>query len=165
MNRHLLDDLPGDAQLWIYCFDQEMDASTRDSVVRDLYEFVVGWTSHDEPVRGAFEIVDDRFVMLAGYCEAGLGGCSIDGSVGVIRSFKEKYGLDGFNRDLVFYRRADGAIDTMTRDEFQEAIDAGRIGVKTVVFDATITKIEELRAGRFETTFDKAWHARAFGVR
>ncbi len=165
MNRHLLDDLPGDAQLWIYCFDQELDNDNRESIVRDLYEFVTGWESHGEPVRGAFDIVDDRFVILAGHCEAGLGGCSIDGSVGVIRSFREKYGLDGFNRDLVFYRRDDGAIDTLTREQIQEAIAAGSVGVDTVVFDATITKIEELRAGKFETTFDKAWHSRAFGVR
>jgi hypothetical protein len=165
MKRHLLDDLPGDAQLWIYGFDGEIDAAARESVVQDLYQFVTGWTSHDEPVRGAFEIVEDRFVMLACQCDAGIGGCSIDGSVRVIRSFKDKYGLDAFNRDIVFFRRGDGSIDALTRENFQYEIDAGLIDGDTVVFDTTLTKIEQLRAGRFETTFDNAWHARAFGTR
>jgi hypothetical protein len=33
-----------------------------------------------------------------------------------------------------------------------------------VVFDLTVTTLRALREGRFETTFDNSWHARAFAA-
>jgi hypothetical protein len=162
MNYERFELLPDDARLWVYGFDRKMDAETRSRVAADLETFVADWTSHDEPVQGAFEIVEDRFVLLAGWCDDGLGGCSIDSSVGVIRSFKEKYGLDGFNRDLVFYRNDAGDVEAAFRREFQNEVDAGRITDDTVVFDGTIHFLGDLRRGGFATSFGNCWHARVF---
>ena len=158
------DNLPDDAQLWVYGFDRNISLEVRDRMASDLRSFVDSWTSHNEPVAGAAAIVEDRFVLLAGHCDAGIGGCSIDGSVAVIRSFADKYGLDGFNRDLVFFRSGDGTVQAVTRTQFQRRVEDGSIGASTVVFDLTLTSLRALREGRFETTFDNCWHARAFAA-
>ena len=162
MKNPRFDQLPDDAQLWVYGFDRELTAEAKATVESDLEAFVRSWTSHEEPVQGAWTLVDDRFVILSGHCGAGIGGCSIDGSVGVIRSFRDKHGIDGFNRDLVFFRNDEGVVETMTRSEFQKGVEDGRFGPATVVFDLTVTTLHALREGRFETTFDNSWHARAF---
>ena len=89
------DQLPDDAQLWAYGFDRSISPEVLAAMTRDLRAFVDSWTSHNAPVSGAAAIVEDRFVLIVGHCQAGIGGCSIDRSVAVIRSFAEKYRLDG----------------------------------------------------------------------
>lgn len=164
MNLPQFDNLPDDARLWIYGFDRPLDAGLAAQVASDLEAFVDGWTSHQEPVTGAAVVVEDRFALLAGHCDAGIGGCSIDGSVDVIRSFAHKYGLDGFNRDLVFFRGEDGSVRSVSRAEFKSGVEEGTFGSSTVVFDLTLTTLGELRSDRFETTFENSWHARAFAA-
>lgn len=158
------DNLPDDAQLWVYGFDRNIAPDVLAQMASDLGAFVESWTSHNEPVAGAAAIVEDRFVLLAGHCDAGIGGCSIDGSVALIRSFADKYGLDGFNRDLVFFRGDDGTVRGETRSQFQIGVVEGSIGGSTVVFDLTLTGLRALREGRFETSFENSWHARAFAA-
>lgn len=156
------DHLPDDARLWAYGFDRTIDPDVEARVAADLEAFVDSWTSHKEPVTGAVAIVVGRFVLLAGHCDAGIGGCSIDSSVAVIRSFADKYGLDGFNRNLVFFRGPGGTVEAATRAAFQKGVEEGRIGDDTLVFDLTLTDLRALREGRFETRFKDCWHARAF---
>ena len=43
-----------------------------------------------------------------------------------------------------------------------DAVNAGRAGPDTVVFDTSLHTLGDLRAGRFETTFKDSWHVRAF---
>lgn len=155
---------PDDARVWIYGFDRKMDTDTRNAVAADLKAFIDNWTSHNERVHGAFDILEDRFVVLAGWCEGGLGGCSIDASFGVIRSFREKYRLDGLNRDLVFYRTKKGAVEVANREQFGKMVSSGQLNSSTIVFDLTVTRVGDLRAGRFETTFKNCWHARVFAA-
>jgi hypothetical protein len=155
---------PDDARVWVHGFDRKMDSATRASVAADLKSFIDNWNSHEERVHGAFEIVEDQFVILAGWCEAGLGGCSIDTSFGLIRSFKDKYGLDALNRDLVFYRAANGTVEVATRKAFGMAVSEGHLGGHTIVFDLTVTTVGDLRFGKFESTFDRCWHARVFAA-
>jgi len=164
MNIPQFEHLPDNAQLWVYGFDRNIDPEVSVRMAADLEAFVASWKSHGEPVTGAAAIVQERFVLLAGHCDAGIGGCSIDGSVAVIRSFADKYGLDGFNRELVFYRGDDNSVQAVTRAQFQRGVDDGTIGVSTVVFDLTLTNLRALREGRFETTFADCWHARAFAA-
>lgn len=156
--------LPDDARLWVYGFEKKMDSKTRAAVAADLKKFVGGWTSHNRPVLGAFDIFEDRFVLIAGWCDEGLGGCSIDQSVGLIRSFGDRYGLDGLDRDLVFYRGPGGGVQVSKREDFRRDVEAGRLDGGTIVFDPTITTVGDLRAGRFETTFERCWHARVFAA-
>ena len=156
--------LPDDARVWVHGFDKKLDSDTRAGVTADLKSFIDNWQSHEDRVHGAFEIVEDQFVILAGWCGAGLGGCSIDDSFGLIRSFRNKYGLDALNRDLIYYRANDGKVEVSTRAAFAEAVLSGRLNQHTIVFDLTITRVGDLRSGRFETSFDRCWHARVFAA-
>jgi len=79
----------------------------------------------------------------------------------VMTSLKKEQGIDGFDRTVVFFRK-DGQVRAATREEFQKLVDGGEVQDQTAVFDATIQTVGDLRAGRFETTFARAWHASAF---
>ncbi len=162
MSMALFPDFPGNARLWVYPLSQPLSEAGRARVTAQLSGFLHEWNSHGAPVIGAFEIVENRFVMIAGYVADGVSGCSTDSMMRVMKELREQDGIDGFDRSLVFFRDADGVLRSVTREEFRALVAAGQVDADTTVFDATITLVGDLREGRFETTFGSSWHARAF---
>ena len=153
---------PDDARLWVFALARELDADQRALVAQQLDDFTHAWKSHGTPVHGAYQIFENRFVLIAGYVGDGVSGCSTDTMVRVMTGLKKEHGIDGFDRTVVFFRDADGAVRAVSRDEFQKLVDAGQVSDATVVFDPTVQTVGDLRSGRFETTFARAWHAAAF---
>lgn len=161
MMKNLFAGFPDDARLWVYPLSRPLTPDELGRVTTELSAFVPTWNSHGAPVHGAFEIVEHRFVLIAGYVDAGIGGCSTDSMVRVMKQLREA-GIDGFDRSLVFFRDAAGKIQTVKRDDFQQLVGKGQVGADTVVFDPTIQSVGDLRRGALETTFARSWHARAF---
>ena len=63
----------------------------------------------------------------------------------------------------VWYRgegTGDGPIRRVSRGEFRGEMERGSLGPETVVFDLSLTRLEELRAGRWERPARSSWHAR-----
>lgn len=154
--------MPDDTRVWVYGLDRPLDDATRERVTATLDRFVKTWVSHGVPVTGAYEIIEDRILVLAGYCTDGISGCSTDSSVRVVKALQDQFGVNGLDRSLVFYRSDDDQIHALSRVDFQKKVEAGILGPGTPVFDTTIQKLGHLRAGRFETLFEKSWHAKAF---
>jgi hypothetical protein len=154
--------LPDDTRVWVYGFDRPLDEPTLERVCAMLDEFVKTWRSHDAPVEGAFAIVDNRILVLAGHCSDGISGCSTDSSVRMVKALQERFGIDGLDRSLVFYRTEDGTIHALSRVDFQKKVEAGILGPGTPVFDTTVQTLGDVRAGRLEPLFEKSWHAKAF---
>ena len=159
------EDLPDDTRLWVYGFEAVLDDRMKNKVVDQLRWFLQAWRAHGVPVDGAYSMLHDRFVFLAGRCSDGISGCSIDSSVKSFKELKKKYNIDALNRSLIFFRTVDGTIESLGRVEFQAEVDAGRITDTTVVFDPTIQTLGDLREGRFDATFGDCWHARVFRAR
>jgi hypothetical protein len=162
MNKKFFPDFPDNAKLWVYPLSRPLSENERARVTERLNLFLRGWNSHDVPVRGAYHIFEDRFILVTGYVEDGVSGCSTDSMMRVMKTLREEDGIDGFDRSLVFFRDADRVLRGVTREEFTALVSADQVDNDTVVFDPTISTLADLRGGRFETTFGKAWHARAF---
>lgn len=160
--KNLFPKFPDSARLWVFPLARELDASQRSLVAQQLDDFTRDWKSHGAPVHGAYEIVEDRFVLIAGYVDDGVSGCSTDSMMRVMTSLKKDQGIDGFDRTLVFFRDDLRKLQAVTRAEFQSMVEAGDVRDETAVFDSTIQTVGDLRADRFETTFARAWHANAF---
>ncbi len=152
---------PDNARLWVFALARELSPSEQALVTQQLDDFARAWKSHGEPVHGAYQIVENRFVLIAGYVGDGVSGCSTDSMMRVMTSLKKEHGIDGFDRTLVLFRQ-DGLVRAVSREEFQKLVDAGEVQDETAVFDATVQTVGDLRAGRFETSFARAWHATAF---
>lgn len=159
--RNLFPGFPDEAKLWVYAFGRPFSDQERALVTEKLSSFVAAWNSHGVPVRGAFEIVEDRFILIAGHVDDGVSGCSTDSMVRVMKELREA-GLDGFDRSLVFFRDARAAVQALKRPDFQEIVAAGQVDAETPVFDPTIQFVGDLRRGGFETAFNRSWHSRAF---
>ena len=161
MNR-LFPAFPDDSKLWIYALAQPLSGVEGELVATKLSAFLKEWSSHGTPVHGAFEIIENRFVLIAGFVEGGVGGCSTDSMVRVMKELRETSHIDGFDRSLVFFRDAKGTVQAVRRLDFQALVSAGQVDADTTVFDTTIQTVGDLRRGGFETTFARSWHAGAF---
>ena len=161
--KDLFPQAPDGARLWVFALANELSQAQHGVVTARLDEFLSGWKSHGTPVHGAYKVLDDRFVLIAGYVDDDVSGCSTDSMVRVMKALRQEHGIDGFDRSVVFYRDASGAARAVKRDEFQKLVEAGAVRDETIVFDPTIQTVGDLRSGRFETTFARAWHATAFG--
>lgn len=161
----LFADFPDTAKLWVYPLARPLAGAEAALVRERLDAFLAEWNSHGAPVRGGYEIFEGRFVLIAGYLADGVSGCSIDSMMRVMKTLREENGIDGFDRSLVFFRDADRVLRGVTREEFKALVGADQVDGDTTVFDATVATVADLRAGRFETTFAKSWHARAFAAR
>jgi hypothetical protein len=159
----LFADFPDSARLWVFALARGLTPQEHTLVTGQLDDFVGAWKSHGTPVRGAYHILENRFVLIAGYVDDGVSGCSTDSMVRVMTTLKKEHAIDGFDRGIVFFRDAAGTASAVKREEFQKLVESEAVGDETIVFDPTIQTIGDLRGGRFETTFARAWHATAFG--
>lgn len=157
-----LEKMPDHARVWVYGLDRALDTDTASRVADVLDHFVQTWESHKVPVEGAWALVEGRFIVLAGYCTDGISGCSTDSSVRVIKALRKHLGVNALDRSLVFFRGDDSGVRSLSRTDFQKEVETGALGTGTPVFDTTIQTVSDLRQGKFETTFEKSWHAKAF---
>jgi hypothetical protein len=158
MDLSAFEKLPDEARLWVYAFERTLSVDEARLVEQTLTAFMREWHSHDVDVFGAFTISHDRFVILSGASRDGISGCSIDSSVALFKSLRDEHGLDGLNRNLVFFRD-NGSIRSIDRAGFRAAAAAGRVGASTMVFDTTLATLGGLRRGRFELRLSDSWHA------
>ncbi len=155
--------LPDEAQIWIMGFDRPLSVEDRTRIEQQLRPFVQSWASHQIPVAGGFQILNDRFVVIAGHCQDGLSGCSMDSCLSNFKTLKTRYRLNALDRSLVFFKCED-QIRSINRVGFQKALSEGTVDSDVVVFDTTLQTLGELRLKGFELPFREAWHARAFRV-
>ena len=158
----LFPNFPDHARVWVFALAKELSQAQHGVATARLDEFLNTWKSHGTPVKGAYRILEHRFILIAGYVGDDVSGCSTDSMMRVLKSLREEHSIDGFDRTLVFYRDHVGQVRAVNREEFQTLVDARHVGENTAVFDATIQTVGALRAGLFETAFARAWHATAF---
>ena len=126
--------------------------------------FLERWAAHGAPVLGARDFRHGRFLLIASDERAtGVSGCSIDSLFHTLADVEAALGtqLRGSSA-RVFWRDANGEVRSATRPEFRALAAAGQVSDATPVFDNTVATVGDLRAGRWETRFGDAWHARAF---
>ena len=164
MDLSAFQDLPDEARVWVHCFEQELSGEQQQIIQRGLEEFLPQWVSHRTPVKAAFKILSGRFVVTAAYSQEGVSGCSMDSLLRNFKTFKTVYGLDGLKGGLLFYRDKEGKIQAVDQLKFQDLMESGEITSETQVFQTLLSNLGQLRAGEFETPFEKSWLSRTFSL-
>ena len=154
--------LPDDARVWISGFERPLGPAEQETVRAGMERFAAGWASHQVPVESAFEIVQDRFLVIAACTSGSVSGCSIDSMMRNMRDLYSTVGVAPPAGNLIYFRDETGRIQSIDHLEFRDVADSGRLKPDTRVFDTLIQNLGQLRAGRFELPYQEAWHARAF---
>jgi hypothetical protein len=156
--------LPPDARLWIFAADRRLADDERDRLLSSVDAFLAQWKAHGHPLTVAREFRYDRFLLVGvDEASAGASGCSIDAMVRTLGELERALSVQLLDHGPVLFRRGD-AIERLPRPDFAALARKGDVSPDTVVFDNTLTRVAELREGRWETPARASWHAKAFGL-
>jgi hypothetical protein len=147
--------LPPDARVWVFASDRALAPEQTELLLGAVDEYLAGWRAHGQPLTCGRAWRDGRFLAIGvDQSDAYASGCSIDGMFRVLQQLQQRLGASLVGGGRVFFRDADGAIQSAGRSEF------GELGLPetTRVFDPTVATVGEWSA-RFETSAASSWHA------
>lgn len=133
------DELPGDARLWIYQADRLFTDAERLAIENSCLHLCNSWSAHGTPLRTSFRIEHNLFIVLAvDEHAAGASGCSIDGSVRLLKELQQRLGLDFFNRQQVAFLEG-AAVTLHPVNELKSRFADGILSPRSVTFNNAIT--------------------------
>lgn len=162
MPRIPFDELPESARIWIFAADRALEGSEKRRLLEAVDGFLEEWNAHGTPLRGGRLLRDGRF-LIVGVDEASAppSGCSIDALVRVMKEKEREMDVSLLDHAPVHYRDGE-EVRRVSRAQFRELAEGGRVDPETRVFDTSITRMEALREGAFESPARESWHGRAF---
>lgn len=157
-----LEHLPDDARIWIFAADRPLAEPESRSVLEAVDHFLEDWAAHGVPLSGARDLRHGRFLVV-GVDEslAPPSGCSIDALVRVLKDLETRLDVRFLGNESVWYRTEAG-VERATRGEFKRKAQSGEVRSDVVVFDNAVTRLADLREGRWEGPAHDRWHGPAF---
>lgn len=162
MPRVAFERLPDHGRLWVFPAGRALTDQESEACLRTVDDFLETWAAHGAALRSGRELRERRFLLVGVDVDAEApSGCSIDALVNRLRAFGDEFGTSLIDHAPVWFREGE-TVRSATRAEFRSLASAGRVHPETRVFDASLTRIEQLRDGALERPASETWHARAF---
>jgi len=157
------DTLPDASRVWIFGSDRPLTEAGTTALLKGVEEHLANWKAHGEPLTVGSQLRDGRFLAIAvDQSTAGATGCSIDGLFRVLQGLEGAVGANFVGGGRVFYRGAEGVVQSTTRDQVPALVGSGAITKDTVVFDTSLTDLGNFRSG-FEKRAKQSWIAALAG--
>jgi hypothetical protein len=154
------EDLPDHSRVWVFGADRTLDADQTKTLMSTVDPFLQQWKAHGAELTVGRDWRAGRFLTVAvDQSTAGASGCSIDGLFRALKSLESRLGASMVTSGLIFYKDANGAVQSVDREGFTHLAAKGEIGPRTQVFDTTVTSLVEWKA-RFELDLKDSWHAK-----
>ncbi len=156
-------ELTDEARVWVYAANRPFGPAELHPLLQGLTTFVENWTAHNKALKASFELIENQFIVLAvDEDQHQASGCSIDKSVHFLQVIESEFGIELFNRSLVYYYAGEQLL-TSNRGNFDALVQTGEVhGERTVVNTLVFTK-KELNE-KFRLPLRDSWHAKVFGL-
>ncbi|MBS1912670.1 MAG: ABC transporter ATPase [Bacteroidetes bacterium] len=164
MSLTTFEELPDDARLWLFHAERPLNDSEAAVLRSALEHFLEGWAAHRQDLTAAYDLRYNQFILL-GIDESKLppSGCSIDSMMHTLEQIGDTLAVDLVDAPDVPYRDGE-AVVCVSRDAFAKLAASGTVNAATIVFDRMVTRVRDVRSGRWETPARSSWHARAFDL-
>jgi hypothetical protein len=148
MNLNYRELLPEDfaptSRVWIYQSNRLFSMGEALAIEDRLNEFVRGWNSHGDPVKGFATMFFGQFIILmADETATGVSGCSTDSSVRLIKELEMTYHVNLFDRQLLAFVVKE-KIQVIPLNQLNYAVQNGFVSSETLYFNNTVLTKEEL---------------------
>jgi hypothetical protein len=156
--------MPSSARVWVFGAAAPVTGAARDTLIEAVDAHLAQWAAHGTPLVCAREFRDDQFLAVAvDEAATGASGCSIDGLFRVLTRLEHQLGTSMVDGGSVFWRDANGGVQSSDRATFKSRAVAGAVGPDTPVFDTMVDTVGAWRE-RFEGAARQSWHARLIGL-
>ena len=136
------------SKVWIYQSNRIFTMGELFQVEELLEQFTENWKSHGTPVKGFGTIIYGQFVIImADESQTGVGGCSTDSSVHVIKALEKLTGVQMFNRELLAFLVKD-RVQTIPLSQVGYALENGLLQKDTLYFNNLVNN---------KTAMEKDW--------
>ncbi len=153
--------LPETARVWIYQSDKILERSQIDQLKEQATTFCEQWSAHSTPLKSAYKILHDKFLVLAvdeGFNLAS--GCSIDSSVRFVQNVEQQIGANFFDRTQVAFL-IDDNVYTTGLHSIKDEISSGKIEPETLTFNLQAENVAEFH-NKWLVPAHESWMKRYF---
>jgi hypothetical protein len=155
-------ELPGHGRLWVFPASRDLTDAEADACLAAVDDFLETWSAHGAPLRSGRELIERRFLLVGVDVDAEApSGCSIDSLVNRLRALGDSMGVALIDHASVWFRDR-GAVRTLSRPDFRALAAGGEVDATVEVFDTTLTRIDDFRAGRLGRPASESWHGKTF---
>lgn len=159
-----INQLPPSTRAWIYQANRMLSSIEVEIIKSALTEFCQQWAAHGQALESNFEIRENRFVILLVNEEShAASGCSIDGSVRVMKELQQQLGIDFFDRTQVPFW-IENRIQTFATTQLKEAFATGQITNQSITFNTLAATKSELEQS-WKIPVEKSWLAKYLTVK
>jgi hypothetical protein len=153
------DKLPDDSRLWVYQSNRPFSKSEIEFIAKSLTAFCQSWEAHGQPLATSFKIEYDQFVILAVNENVyGASGCSIDGSVRVLKSIQDEIGNDLLDRSVAFLLNEKVVLYSIAETKAQ--LTSGTISGDEITFNNSVSSKKEFLQNWKVSTKNSTWLAK-----
>jgi hypothetical protein len=150
------DSIANEAKAWIYTSNQEFTEVQLADFETHAQVFLSQWDSHGKRVKGAFQIIRNRFIAVFADTEGDtMCGRAQDSSVKFIKELEQILGLKLMDRMLVAFDN-DGTIETLPFTELRTKLNSGTISKSTTFYNGLITSKEQF-LNDWERPIEGSW--------
>lgn len=149
------DQLPDSSRLWVYQSNRPFSPSEEEAISLALKNFCSQWEAHGHPLSASFKIEYHQFVVLAvdeNVNEAS--GCSIDGSVRVLKEIQTQNNVDLLNRSISFL--INEKVELYSIAEAKSRISSGHISEEVITFNNAVSSKKEFLKN-WKTSTQNSW--------
>ena len=145
--KHLLDNnFHPDSRVWVYQCNRLFSVNEVLEIEEILNEFTRQWLSHDEPVKGTAYLFFGQFIILmADETATGIGGCSTDSSMRMIKCIEQKFVVNLFDRTSLAFVIKD-KVELLPLPQLQYGFDNNFINADTLYFNNLVQSKKELES-------------------
>lgn len=155
------EDLPPSSRVWVYQADRSFSVQEEKIISETLAKFCSLWQAHGDPLRTSFKIEFNRFVILCvDESSAGASGCSIDGSVRVIKELGGQLNIDFFDRTKIAFLNH-GEIETHALNQLKSLFASAQLKPTALMFNTLVATKAEWEA-KGKVTAEKSWIVKYF---
>jgi hypothetical protein len=133
------DSLSETSRIWIFQSNRPFTADESARVEQTLRRFTDEWAAHGSPLKTSFAVKYDQFIILAAdESHESPSGCSIDGSVRVLKSLEQDLGVQLLDRNLVAFKTS-GVIELVPLQQLKQKFHDGILNEATLTFNNVVT--------------------------
>ena len=154
------DQMPVQARTWVYQADRDLNPQEIEAVTANLDRFIQEWTAHSAELRGSFKVFYNRFLVITvDESHHGASGCSIDASVHFIQKLGDAFGVDFFDRKVIFQKEDQLVAEPVSK--LKSLIQDGVIQTDTPVFNNSVSSLEAFQS-EWQKPAAESWLKRYF---